>query len=257
MYIQPSDFVGKWEIHQGMYSSQNLVDYINRYTPIYMSELLGAELYKRYLNDQGQSPCFIKINEPFVEDLTPFLINKFGFNNGLLVSDGVKDMLLGFLYFEIMKDSMTQGTIYGEVIQRGEVSNKTTSLSTLIYNRYNEAIRTFNAIQYYILMHMNDFGNEIVQYQVLDFGTNYVVENDVELLAITSNGVDASINILDVDAQSGAVVEFEIANDGKGYEVNDMLIADGGDNNFTLKVTKVGDTFENFNGVKKLTAYWL
>lgn len=257
MYIQETDFKGKWEIHQGMYSYEKINGYITRYTPIYMTQLLGAELYKKYLNDQGASPCFIKINEPFVEELPNYFGNSLGFNNGLLISDGIKDMMTGFLYFEIMKDDFTQATIYGEVKQIGEVSTKTNALNTLIYNRYNEAVRTYNAIQQYIITHMDDFGGEIVDATMSDFGTGYAVQDNVDLLGVATIGYGATINITSVDSNAGEILNFEFDNLGRDYSVNDVLIVDAGNQDATMQVNKIGENYDGFHGVKKSTAYWL
>lgn len=259
MYIQPNDFGGKWEIHQGMYSYEKVLGYIDRYTPIYMTQLLGAELYKRYIADNGSSPCFDKINLPFVEELPTYFGDAFGYNNGLLISDGIKNMMKGFLYFEIMKDEFNQATIYGEVRQNGEVSNKTTSLNTLIYNRYNEAVRTYNAIQQYIITHMDDFGGEIVAFDVTDFGTNYTASPNVEVMNLSGSmsGVGAIADILNVDSGSGAVLLFELTNKGRNYSVDDEFYLSGGDDNCVAKISYVGDNFDGFHGVKKTTAYWL
>jgi hypothetical protein len=67
MYIQETDFKGKWEIHQGMYSYEKINAYITRYTPIYMSQLLGPKLYEKYLVSPTD-PCFEAITNPFVEE---------------------------------------------------------------------------------------------------------------------------------------------------------------------------------------------
>ena len=45
MFLTPSNFVGKFELHKGMYSQPNLVDYIDRYERKYLIDLFGAKLF--------------------------------------------------------------------------------------------------------------------------------------------------------------------------------------------------------------------
>lgn len=259
MYIQPTDFKGKWEIHQGMYSYEKINGYINRYTPIYMTQLLGAELYKRYIADASVSPCFKKINDPFVEELPMYFNDAFGYNNGLLISDGLKDMMTGFIYFEFMKDEFNQSTIYGEVRQNSEVSNKTNSLTTLIYNRYNEAVRTYNAIQQYIITHLDEYGGEIVAFNPINGGLNYTIGANVDVLNLSGsmNGFGAVANIMDVDVNTGEVIYYELTDLGRNYQVGDLFYLSGGDDNCKAEITFIGDNFKGFHGVQKSTSYWL
>jgi hypothetical protein len=60
-------------------------------------------------------------------------------------------MLMGFIYFEYLKDQITQSTPVGIVKQQGENSTPIHSHTT-IYGRYNEAIKTYRAIQDYIFL---------------------------------------------------------------------------------------------------------
>jgi 16S rRNA C1402 N4-methylase RsmH len=56
--------------------------------------------------------------------------------------------LLGLIYFQYVKDNKTKQTMNGAVSQQTEVS--TPSDNTFLYQRYNDAVRTYQAIQIYI-----------------------------------------------------------------------------------------------------------
>ena len=67
-----------------------------------------------------------------------------------MVSNGIKEMLLGFIYFEFVKTQSVHNTTTGNVIAQNEVSVQADWNSTEVYNNYNEAINSYRAIQIYI-----------------------------------------------------------------------------------------------------------
>ena len=68
----------------------------------------------------------------------------------------MKDMLLGFIYFEYQKDMVTQMTPNGVVKQQNENSTPI-SAHTTIFGRYNESVKTFRAIQDYIMLNSSAY----------------------------------------------------------------------------------------------------
>lgn len=154
MFITVQDFkVGKYQLSTGMYDIANLQDYITRYEEKYLVELLGAELFEEFKADVilgGGTPTeqrFIDIFEPFNLDL----------NLRLVISGGMIEMLTGFIYFEYIKDSIDQITPLGNVIPEGENSTRSTTLYSTMFNRYNEAARSYKAIQARIHQHLSDY----------------------------------------------------------------------------------------------------
>jgi hypothetical protein len=150
-FVISSDFIQKFELSTGMYSNHKIDEYIDRYEDQYLIQLLGVELYNLFiadldLNNIPQSDRFKKIFDPFNEQI--------GFS--LMMSRGIKDMLIGFIYFEYLKDLITKTTNVG-VTKPQEQNSKIITAHTTIYGRYNESIRTYNAIQEYILLSMNDY----------------------------------------------------------------------------------------------------
>jgi len=139
MFITVADFIGKFELHTGMYVQSNIQAYIDKYEKRYLIELLGATLYADFIANQVD-PEFVKIIDPFDEDHDFCIIS----------SDGIKSMLLGFVYFEYLKDLTNQITPVGNVRPVGENSADVSTLYTMMYGRYNDSIRTYRAIQYYI-----------------------------------------------------------------------------------------------------------
>lgn len=152
-FVNIGDFENKFELSSGMYSNNKIQEYIDRYEDIYLVELLGVELYNQFIadldvNNIPQDAKFIKLFNPFNEQIS----------FTLMISRGMKDMLIGFIYFQYLKDLITQTTSVG-VTKAQEQNSKVITSHTTIYGRYNESIKTYNAIQEYILFNMNDYAD--------------------------------------------------------------------------------------------------
>lgn len=154
IFIIPSDFTnGKFQLHTGVYNLPNLTEYIDKYEKRYLVELLGADLYNEFIADVTlglgvpTEPRFIKIYDEFVED----------YSWTILYSVGMKEMLKGFIYYEYVKDQIVQMTPLGPVVPSGENSRNSNTLYTQIYTRYNDAARTYKAIQAYITDNSGDY----------------------------------------------------------------------------------------------------
>jgi hypothetical protein len=153
-YVYSEDFVGKFEISQGMYDIANIDAYIQKYELRYLTELLGVDLFNAYYLDAIQSSPPVPTDPLFY-----FIYNPFSWQNGaqyweILYSYGIKEMLLGFIYFEYMKDSITMNTLAGSVAQKSENS---TGAITTIYGKYNDAVKTYQAIQTYIIYNSGSY----------------------------------------------------------------------------------------------------
>jgi hypothetical protein len=248
MFLAPSDFTGKYELHTGMYDNAKLQMYIDKYEQRYLRELLGIELYTEFISDLAigvpKSPNFLTIFNPLFEDVNQL---------SMIESDGIIEMLKGFIYFEYSKDQMMQQTTFGGVQQKSENSKVLTSLQSMIYARYNEAIRTYKAIQDYILLNTQIPIGQAVDISVNSGGTGYT--NALGVATIGGSGTGCTVNIVVV---TGVVNEATIANGGSNYLIGDTFAIAGGTTNAILNVSYVGKgIFGNFKGKRKSTAYWI
>lgn len=156
-YVNISDFTGKFEVHQGMYSNNDLNDYIQRYELDYLKQLFGVPLYNEYYANAITNP---PTNIPPLAKFS-YLYNPFDYQNTddfwlLCQSKGIKDMLIGFIWFEFNKDQVSTATPLGQQKQKNELSEAV--ISTL-YNRYNESVKTYRAIQTYIAQNSGTYQN--------------------------------------------------------------------------------------------------
>jgi hypothetical protein len=140
---------GKYELHRGMYTDINLQDYLDRYEKKYLIDLLGSDLYDIVSAELPipTTPLIIDIVDEF----------HFDHNFNIVVSEGMKEMIRGFIYYEWVKDLTNQMTINGNVVPTSENSSNPTTLYNTMFNRFNEAVKTYNAIQYRIILNRGDY----------------------------------------------------------------------------------------------------
>jgi hypothetical protein len=260
MFLTPSDFTGKYELHTGMYDQVKLQDYIDKYEKRYLIELFGATLYDEFISDLDanfypQSPNFIKVFEPFHENVNLYQ---------LLISEGILEMLKGFIYFEYSKDLMNTMTPFGNVKQKSENSTLVTTLNSMIFTRYNEAVRTYKSINTFILLNSTLPVGQAVEFVINNAGTFYLNNLDVQLNQIGSvdvatlnaigtgyttstgvttiggNGVGLVLDI--VDDGSGGILSFTIVNGGSGYAQDDIVTIDAGNQDATITIDQVINT---------------
>ena len=113
-----------------------------------LQDLLGCDLYTLFIADLTvptpqvpQTQIYIDIFEPFCFDHELC---------GPQNSKGMKDLLMGFVYFEWHRYNQNKSTSTGVVRGDSENSNLATAEAFGIYNKYNRAVETYRSIQQYI-----------------------------------------------------------------------------------------------------------
>lgn len=259
MILSVADFINKYELHTGMYDQNKIQAYINKYEPRYLRQLLGVDLAADFVADFNNqqipnSPNFLEIYNPFAFDsgYNFYLWNGIYEGTGQLLSDGIKEMLLGFIYFEYAKDLVNQMTPFGNVKPKSENSDIANTLFSMMYTRYNESITSYRAIQNYVRMN-NPAQGQIVAFTLLTVGSGYSTG------AANLNGGSGSGATSTISANINQEVDtVTIVNSGLNYEVGDVLTIAGGNNDATIELTYVGGgDYRKFRGLKKSTAYWL
>jgi hypothetical protein len=163
-------------------------------------------------------------------------------------------MLKGFIYFEYVKDLSNQITPIGLVKPDNENSTVANTLFSMMYTRYNEAIRSYNSIRDFIRYTTAPPLGQAVTLNLTSGGTGYVNQTNVSLTGGTGTGLKVDI----IEDGSGVVDEVTITQTGTGYTIGDTFTLPGGNNDATIELTYVGiGDYRKFRGVPKLTAYWL
>lgn len=169
--VSTSDFKGIHQISQNCYSEGELESYILKYEKVYLQHLLGCELYELVIPefDPGPptTPRFVAIFDPFCKDGSLKIHNYYWhrMNHSYhcpvqIISEGIKEMLLGFIYWEYMTNSKFVHHLDGVSVDQSENSREATNAEVGAWTdeRYNDAIKTYQAIQWYICH--NDDGHE-------------------------------------------------------------------------------------------------
>ena len=155
---------GKFELHHGMYEQTKIQAYIDKYERQYLVKLLGVDLFNLFVSDLvagvPQSAIYTKIYNPFEYD---------NVNCYVYISEGMIDMIKGFVYYQYLKDLTNTVAVSGNVRPMGENSENVSTLNSMIYTRYNDSVRTYKTIQKYIC----DFNSDYLQYNGIGISTAY------------------------------------------------------------------------------------
>jgi len=144
--ITPIDFVGRFETHISEFSETKMQSYIDDKAIIIVNELMGVDLFNLW--NGSALPIYEALTNPFI------MQDNCG---NIYESKGIKEMLLGFIYFFYHRDIMTQQSINGAVVNANENSDKATFENSMIWKRYNDSVVTYNAIQRYIEQNKVDY----------------------------------------------------------------------------------------------------
>lgn len=148
MFLATTDFTGFYQVSNGnAYQDDKINTYIADAQPKFLRDLLGCTLYDLFIadlvNDVPQTQRFIDIFDAFCTDD--------GNTNGTQYkSDGIKAMLKGFTYYNIVRDSDFFNTISGNVKNTFSNSLSVTDFEAGTNERYNVALGTYQVIQWYI-----------------------------------------------------------------------------------------------------------
>ena len=141
-FVEVDDFRGRFAVSKNEYTENIIDEYIDYYEPIYLAMVLGVELSKLVIQEAANAvPRIDAIINPFMMDV----------DCGIVKSDGVKNMLLGFLFFEISTKSLDANkTLGGNTQNVSDNSERLSQINAGIWKLYNIAVDTGCSIQYLV-----------------------------------------------------------------------------------------------------------
>lgn len=145
--VKTTDFVGKYSISQNSFNTTDLQAFIDKYEKVYLRDLLGLTLGDLLYTDIASVTFLPPVTARFTVIFNAIAQE---INGCDVISNGIKEMLLGFIYWEFVKTQSVHNTITGNMIAENEVSSQANWNLTEIYNNYNESIDSYRAIQIYI-----------------------------------------------------------------------------------------------------------
>lgn len=143
--VKISDFIGEFALQQSQFT--NLQSFIDKYEKHYLNELLGLELSDLLYADIV-SPSVVPITAMYLT-----IFNHLVYENSCEqnISFGIKEMLVGFIYWDFVRTNGIKLTVNGYVNQQSEVSTPVDWNNTNIYTIYNMTVKTYRAIQIYVI----------------------------------------------------------------------------------------------------------
>ena len=152
--VQTSDFTGRYKISTTRFSQ--LDTYIEKYEKYHLVRMLGKDLYDAFIADltlttpqTPQTLRFQNIFNPF--DVVPNI------DNCLLPSEGIKKMLIQFIYYYYLCDQSHQNTPVGQVVNQNENSVNTPYNGYNLIDVYNEGVKSYINIQEYVNANIVDY----------------------------------------------------------------------------------------------------
>jgi len=149
LLISKSDFIGRWDVAK--YNKDNIDAYIEEYEERYLTELLGDDLYALFAADVD--PITHQPVTPIYQNIYNTISIEFG--RLMYRSAGMKEMILGLVYFDYVRDNPIKQTMAGPVRPQSELA--TAAPMTFLYRRYNDSIDWYEAIQRYIVANRGDY----------------------------------------------------------------------------------------------------
>lgn len=145
LLITKSDFTGKYSLATSTKGQDNIDAYIDFYEEKFLRRLMGIELFGLFKADVDMVTKIPSLPE-FLTLYNPLYYEHC---EALHESEGLKKMLLGFIFFHYVRENTKKQTLNGDVKVQSEVS--TAPNQTYIILRYNESVEWYNTIQMYIL----------------------------------------------------------------------------------------------------------
>lgn len=130
--VDKSDFKGKWEVAQN--NSSNLDSYIERYEKAILVDLMGEDLADDFILDPADTKW---------DDLKD-------------VGFGLTSLLVGFIYFEYVRDLPFRVTNQGIVYQLDDNASQVITVLAL-KQRYNECVDNYRLMQRLLRREFNNF----------------------------------------------------------------------------------------------------
>lgn len=160
LLIADTDFVGKWTVAKNSFTDLNPT--IDQYEEPYLRDLLGNALFalfKADINVTTKKPVtarFLNLYNAIAQDVDQSQ-QMWPFRNLQIRSDGMKPMVLGFMYWFIMRDQAIKNTTGGNVLSEKEGVKNVEYDDSNTPGRYNEAINSYENIQYYIFLNKDTY----------------------------------------------------------------------------------------------------
>jgi hypothetical protein len=156
--ITIADFTGEFSVPSDKFTEPNeITPFIEESQFDLIYQVMGAELGALFIADLDsggvpQTTRFENLYNAFIEDS----------NSCLVKSEGIKEMVKAYLYSKLAQNNNISFNMAANVVKQGE-NSVTTNSAMWIAKKYNQAIATAKAIQWYICQNSADYPEENMQ----------------------------------------------------------------------------------------------
>lgn len=155
MFLDSSDFVGKFKIAKDCYNKAELDSYIEKYEKKYLQDLLGCALYDEFIDDLNNNDSPRPQSNRFRRIFNEFCID--GECGMLYRSEGILEMLKGFVYYHYVLDQKFKNVTTGTVVNETAFSRDVALSKSTIEDRYNLSVESYIAVQMFIMDNEVDY----------------------------------------------------------------------------------------------------
>jgi len=141
LLVVKSDFVGKYDLPKSI--NDKIDAYIAEYEEKILTEMLGDDLFTAFKTNVD-STIRKPVLQIYLDLYNPVTVEAWDCS---LRSEGMKEMLLGFIFFHYVRDEPFKVGMNGAVVNQTETS--TQANTSFLYTRYNEAVKNYNIILSY------------------------------------------------------------------------------------------------------------
>lgn len=146
--IQISDFKGYYYVVNNCFEEAHLQSYIDKYEDYYLTLLLGIDLKDLLIANLVNG---VPTDAGYLSWFNPFIIEEDTLcNNEKITSFGLKEVLLGLVYYHIVNNAQYMQSLTGLVVNDNENSKMLsfTNVKIVADDRRNSSIPSYNAIAY-------------------------------------------------------------------------------------------------------------
>ena len=155
MLLKPSDFIGFYKISTDCYTENDLIAAIEQWEDYFLCQLFGDIEKQKYIEQltgyvvgppevtgsfPSTTPDFLAIEIPFCKSSLGCKYN---------ASQGIKNMLLGFIYYKYSPSAHFKSTTGGTIIPMSGNANSVSprNLGRIAEQKHNHSVATLRAIQ--------------------------------------------------------------------------------------------------------------
>jgi len=155
--VVKTDFKGEYNVSKTCYDQ--LDTFIEKYEHYYLVRLLGAELYTLLISDLTATNPQVPQSTRFLNIFNPFSIDD---HECLYYSEGIRKMLVQFIYFHYVRETQTENTAGGTVTNSVELGVNAKFMGNIVQS-YNQGVKNAHTIQWYIWDNELEYPEENVQ----------------------------------------------------------------------------------------------